>query len=110
MRETVRLLGHRAPKLEVEGEMRANTTLSKEVRERVFPNSPLSGQPNLLVLPTLDAANIAFNLLKALGEGLSVGPILLSAAAHVLTPAVSARGLVNMGALAVVDAQFHALA
>ena len=110
MREAVRLLGLRAPELEVEGEMRADTALSEEVRERVFPNSRLSGQPNLLVLPTLDAANIAFNLLKALGEGLSVGPILLSAAAHVLTPAVSARGLVNMSALAVVDAQFHALA
>ena len=112
MREAVRLLSLRAPDLEVEGEMRADTALSEEVRERVFPNSRLSGQPNLLVLPTLDAANIAFNLLKALGEGLSVGPILLgaAAAAHVLTPAVSARGLVNMSALAVVDAQVHALA
>ena len=111
MREAVRLLSLRAPELEVEGEMRADTALSEEVRERVFPNSRLSGQPNLLVLPTLDAANIAFNLLKALGEGLSVGPILLgaAAAAHVLTPAVTARGLVNMSALAVVDAQVHAL-
>jgi malate dehydrogenase (oxaloacetate-decarboxylating)(NADP+) len=112
MREAVRLLSLRAPELEVEGEMRADTALSEEIRERVFPNSRLSGQPNLLVLPTLDAANIAFNLLKALGEGISVGSILLGAgaAAHVLTPAVSARGLVNMSALAVVDAQVHALA
>ena len=111
MREAVRLLSLRAPELEVEGEMRADTALNEEIRERVFPNSRLSGQPNLLVLPTLDSANIAFNLLKALGEGISVGPILLgAAAAHVLTPAVTARGLVNMSALAVVDAQVHAIA
>jgi len=74
---------------------------------RVFPNSRLKDAANLLILPTLDAANIAFNLVKALGEGLPVGPILIGTArpAHILTPSVTARGVVNMSAVAVVDAQ-----
>ena len=69
----------------------------------------MKGTANLLIMPTLDAGNIAFNMVKVLGEGLSVGPILLGmdAAAHVVTTAVSARGLINMTALAVVDAQEH---
>ncbi|WP_430437252.1 phosphate acyltransferase [Oceanibaculum nanhaiense] len=67
----------------------------------------MQGAANLFILPTLDAANISFNLLKVLGEGLSVGPILLGAAmpVHILTPSVTVRGIVNMSALAVVDAQ-----
>jgi malate dehydrogenase (oxaloacetate-decarboxylating)(NADP+) len=87
--------------------MHADAALAEEIRERIFPSSKLKGRANLLVMPTLDAANIAFNAIKVLGEGLSVGPILLGAAlpAHILTPSVTARGVVNMTAVAVVDAQ-----
>lgn len=90
--------------------MHADAALSEEIRERIFPGSRLSGQANLLVMPTLDAANIAFNMVKILGDGLPVGPILVGTArpAHIVTPSVTARGLVNMSALAAVDAQLHA--
>ena len=107
MHDAVAFLKERAPSLEVEGEMHADAALDEAVRTRIFPNSRLQGQANLLILPNLEAANNAFNLLKAIGDGLPVGPILVGAAqsAHVLTPSVSARGIVNMSALAVVDAQ-----
>jgi malate dehydrogenase (oxaloacetate-decarboxylating)(NADP+) len=107
MREALRMLHELAPDLEAEGEMHADAALSEEIRQRIFPNSHLKGAANLLILPTLDAANISFNLVKVLGEGLSVGPMLLGAArpAHILTPSVSARGVVNMSAVACVDAQ-----
>ena len=74
---------------------------------QLFPRSRLKGQANLLVMPTLDAANIAFSLLRGLGEGISVGPILLGLEqpAHVLIPTVAVRGIINMSALAVVEAQ-----
>ncbi|MCH9013955.1 MAG: NADP-dependent malic enzyme, partial [Proteobacteria bacterium] len=110
MRAAVALLGERAPALEMEGEMQADVALNEELRARIFPDSRLRGQPNLFVFPSLDAANSAFNLVKALGDGLPVGPILLGAAApaHITTPSVTARGLVNLSALAVVDAQRHA--
>ncbi|MEE8246710.1 MAG: NADP-dependent malic enzyme [Alphaproteobacteria bacterium] len=110
MRRVVEILRTRAPELEVEGEMHADAALSEEIRERIFPGSRLSGQANLLVMPTLDAANIAFNMVKILGDGLPVGPILVGTArpAHIVTPSVTARGLVNMSALAAVDAQLHA--
>jgi malate dehydrogenase (oxaloacetate-decarboxylating)(NADP+) len=106
MREAVRLIAERAPGLEVEGEMNGDAAINEELRKRIFPNSRLSGQANLLIMPNLDSANIAFNLLKSLGEGLSVGPILLGVAqpAHILTTAVTARGIVNMTAFAAVDA------
>ncbi len=109
MRQAVRLLNERAPDLEVEGEMHADAALNEEIRERIFPNSRLKGQANLLVFPNVDAANSGFNLLKVLGEGQPVGPILLGAKlpAHILTPSVTARGILNMSALAVVDAQSH---
>ncbi|OHC83667.1 MAG: malic enzyme [Rhodospirillales bacterium RIFCSPLOWO2_12_FULL_67_15] len=112
MREAVRLIAARAPGIEVEGEMNGDAAVDEDLRRRIFPNSRLTGQANLLIMPNLDAANIAFNLLKSLGEGLSVGPILLGAAApaHILTSAVTARGLVNMTAFAVVDAQTRARA
>jgi malate dehydrogenase (oxaloacetate-decarboxylating)(NADP+) len=111
MREALALLHKRCPELEVEGEMHADAALNESIRENIFPNSKLKGTANLLVMPTLDAANIAFNLVKALGEGLSVGPILLGTAApaHILTPSVTARGIVNMSAVAVVDAQDRAI-
>ena len=107
MKDALQLLQTRAPELEVDGEMQGDAALSEEIRKRVFPNAKLTGQANLLVMPTLDASNIAFNILKVLGQGQSIGPILLGAAqpVHVLTPSVTVRGLVNMTAVAVVDAQ-----
>ncbi|MFQ5467180.1 MAG: phosphate acyltransferase, partial [Kiloniellaceae bacterium] len=109
MRWALHMLHERYPDLEVEGEMHGDAALMADVRERMFPNSRLSGPANLLILPNLDAANIVFNLVKALGEGLPVGPILIGAAApaHILTPSVTARGVVNMSAIAVADAQSH---
>ncbi|HEY9549150.1 MAG TPA: phosphate acyltransferase, partial [Kiloniellaceae bacterium] len=111
MRKALAILHRRSPDLEVEGEMHADAALNEAIRENIFPNSKLKGTANLLVMPTLDAANISFNLVKVLGEGLSVGPILLGVAApaHILTPSVTARGIVNMSAVAVVDAQDRAL-
>jgi malate dehydrogenase (oxaloacetate-decarboxylating)(NADP+) len=107
MREAVVLLRERAPDLEVEGEMQGDVAVDIEVRDRIFPNSRLEGAANLLVFPTLDAANITYNLLKALGNGLPVGPILVGTAqpAHIVNRSVTARGIVNLSALAVVDAQ-----
>ncbi|MEO8558195.1 MAG: phosphate acyltransferase, partial [Rhodospirillales bacterium] len=106
MQQALRLIQARAPDLEVEGEMHADAALSAEIRQRLFPNSRLKGSANLLIMPSLDAANISFNLLKEGGNGLAVGPILLGAAraCHILTPSVTARGIVNMSAVAVVDA------
>jgi malate dehydrogenase (oxaloacetate-decarboxylating)(NADP+) len=101
------LLERAAPQLEVEGEMHGDAALSEEIRMQVFPNSRFKGEANLLIMPTLDAANISFNLLKVVaGEGITVGPILLGAAktCHVLTPTATVRRLVNMTALAVVEA------
>jgi malate dehydrogenase (oxaloacetate-decarboxylating)(NADP+) len=101
------LIEQRAPELEVEGEMHGDSALSEEIRNRVYPDSRLKGQANLLVMPNLDAANISFNLLKMTGgEGLTIGPILLGAAmpVHILTPSTTVRRLVNMTALAVVEA------
>jgi malate dehydrogenase (oxaloacetate-decarboxylating)(NADP+) len=103
------ILEQRAPQLEVEGEMHGDAALDEEIRTRIFPNSKLKGEANLLIMPTLDAANIAFNLLKISGgEGITVGPILLGAAkpVHILTPTATVRRLVNMAALASVDASF----
>ncbi len=107
MRDALALIRERAPELEVEGEMHGDAAMQEQIRQRLFPSSRLSGSANLLVMPNVDAANIAFNLLKALGDGLSVGPMLVGAAgaAHVLTPAVTTRGILNMTAVAVVDAQ-----
>jgi malate dehydrogenase (oxaloacetate-decarboxylating)(NADP+) len=107
MREALRMLHDRAPDLEIEGEMHGDAALSEEVRARVFPDSRLKGIANLLIMPSLNAANISFNLLKTLGDGLSVGPMLLGMAqpAHIVTESVTVRGLVNITALAVVDAQ-----
>jgi malate dehydrogenase (oxaloacetate-decarboxylating)(NADP+) len=100
-----------APRLEVEGEMHGDAALSAEIRLQIFPNSRLKGEANLLIMPTLDAANISFNLLKVVaGEGITVGPILLGAAkpCHILTPTATVRRLVNMTALAAVDAASQA--
>ncbi|HYL32847.1 MAG TPA: NADP-dependent malic enzyme, partial [Stellaceae bacterium] len=106
MRQAMELLLKHAPDLEVEGEMNGDAAIVEEIRNRVFPNSRLKGAANLLIMPNLDAANIAFNLLKVLGDGLNIGPILLGLRkpAHIVTPAVTVRGLVNMTAVAVYDA------
>ena len=107
MRAALALIRKVAPDLEVEGEMHGDAALSAEVRRGAFPNSRLKGDANLLIMPTLDAANIAFNLLKtAAGDGVTVGPILLGAAkpVHILTSTATVRRLVNMTALTAVDA------
>ena len=107
MREANALLRARAPQLEVDGEMHGDAALSPEIRARVNPDCTLSGDANVLVMPNLDAANIAFNLLKISGgDGVTVGPILLGAAktVHILTPSATVRRLVNITALAVADA------
>ncbi|MFO7308325.1 MAG: NADP-dependent malic enzyme [Pseudomonadota bacterium] len=107
MREALALLRDRAPHLEVDGEMQADTAISQEIRDRKLPSSRLKGEANVLIMPNLDAANIAFQFTKVLADALPVGPILLGPAkpAHVLTPTVTARGIVNMTAVAVVEAQ-----
>jgi len=107
MQSAVALINAMEPELEVDGEMHGDAALSAEVRDRVFPTSRLKGDANLLIMPTLDAANISFNLLKAAaGSGLTLGPILLGVAkpAHILTPSATVRRIVNMTALTVVDA------
>jgi malate dehydrogenase (oxaloacetate-decarboxylating)(NADP+) len=106
MQRALALLQERAPQLEVEGEMHGDAALSEEIRLKVFPNSRFKGRANLLIMPTLDAANIAFNLLKtSAGDGVTIGPILLGAAraVHILTPSATVRRMVNMTALTVVD-------
>ncbi len=112
MREACAIARSRAPDLEIDGEMHGDAALSTTIRSIAFPGARLTENANLLVLPDLDSANIAFNLVKQLSEGMSVGPILIGMArsAHVVTPAISVRGLVNMTAVAVVDAQDHAAA
>ena len=96
-----------APELEIEGEMHGDAALDAELRLANFPRSRLKEEANLLIMPTLDAANIAFNLLKtAAGDGITIGPILLGAArpVHILTSSATVRRIVNMTALTVVDA------
>jgi len=111
MREALELVGARMPGLEVDGEMSGIVALQEQMRTQLLPGARLKGEANLFIMPSLDAANIAMNLLAVLAEGVSVGPILLGAArpAHVLTPAASVRRIVNMSALAAVDAQIAAL-
>jgi malate dehydrogenase (oxaloacetate-decarboxylating)(NADP+) len=107
MQQALALITERAPDLEVDGEMHGDAALSEKIRLKVFPNSKLRGEANLLIMPDLDAANIAFNLLKtAAGGGVTIGPMLLGAArpVHILTPSASVRRIVNMSALAVADA------
>ncbi|CDO46826.1 malic enzyme [Bartonella henselae] len=106
MRRATEILAQLYPNLEADGEMHGDAALSKVFRDRVFPDSRLKGEANLLVFPTLDAANITLNLVKNLTNALHVGPILIGASrpAHILTPSVTSRGVVNMTALAVLAA------
>ena len=107
MRRTLALLREQAPELEVDGEMHGDSALDEAMRKRALPNSSLQGAANLLVMPNMDAASIAYNLLKmAAGNNVTVGPILLGCAApvHIVTPATTVRRIVNMTALTVVEA------
>ncbi|WP_437439995.1 NADP-dependent malic enzyme [Neorhizobium galegae] len=106
MRAALKLVRQRAPELEVDGEMQGGSALSETLRKRAMPDSSLTGEANLLVFPNLDAANISLGLVRNLTDALHVGPILLGAAqpAHILSSSVTSRGVVNMAALAVVEA------
>ena len=107
MRRTLALLREQAAWLEVDGEMHGDVALDARARHKVMPRSTLAGDANLLVLPTIDAANISYNLLKmAAGGGITIGPVLLGAAkpVHILTPSATVRRIVNMTALTVADA------
>ncbi|MEO7934726.1 MAG: NADP-dependent malic enzyme [Dokdonella sp.] len=110
MRRALEIVRERAPNLEIEGEMHADTALNEEIRDRLFPNSRLKGRANLFVCPNLDAANIGYNITRVMTEGVAIGPILMgvSKPAHILTPAATVRRVVNMTAIAAVDAQIRA--
>ena len=103
MRAAVTVLHETYPELEVDGEMHADAALSVDIRNRLYPNSKLEGVANLLVMPNADAANISVSLLKMLGGGVTIGPILMgmSKSAHVVAQAITVRNLVNMSAVAV---------
>jgi malate dehydrogenase (oxaloacetate-decarboxylating)(NADP+) len=110
MRRTLELLQTQAPWLEVDGEMHGDIALDAEARLQRMPNTLLRGEANLLVLPNIDAANIAYNLLKtAAGGNIAIGPVLLGAAkpVHILTASTTVRRIVNMTALTVADANAH---
>ena len=110
MREAAEMLRQIAPQLEADGEMHGDAALSDVLRQRVYPHSSLKDEANLLVFPSLDAANITLTTVKAMTDALHVGPILLGTArpAHILTPSVTSRGVVNMTALAIVEASSKA--
>ncbi|MGB9992853.1 NADP-dependent malic enzyme [Pseudoduganella rhizocola] len=106
MRAALALVRERAPELEVDGEMHGDTALDSKLRRKLMPDSTLERDANLLVMPNIESANIAYNLVKtAAGNGIAVGPILLGCAApvHILTPSATVRRIVNMTALCVVD-------
>jgi malate dehydrogenase (oxaloacetate-decarboxylating)(NADP+) len=109
MRKVRELVLARAPRLEIDGEMMADTAWNAELRHHVFPNTTLSGRANLFVLPNLDAANITYNMVRVMTEGVAIGPILmgLDQPAHILTPASTPRRVINMTAVAVVEAQLR---
>jgi len=110
MKEALAILREQAPDLEVEGEMTADMALDEEFRKQVFPNSRLQGRANLLVAPDIASAHISFNLARMLSNSVTVGPLLLGVGkpAHVLTSSATVRRVVNMTAIAVVDAQHYA--
>src|SRR5690606_6749476 len=110
LRDALAIISERDHHLEADGEMQADAALNAAVRDRLFPGSNLSGNANVFVFPNLDAANIAYNLVRAMTDGVGLGPILMgvNAAAHVLTPSATVRRVVNMTAIAAVDAQIRA--
>lgn len=108
MRETLALIKTRAPDLEIDGEMHGDAALVESIRQELMPDSPLKGSANILIMPNVEAARISYNLLRvSCSEGVTVGPVLMGIAkpVHVLTPVASVRRIVNMVALAVVEAQ-----
>ncbi|MGN2253032.1 NADP-dependent malic enzyme [Frateuria sp. GZRe12] len=109
MRKAYQLIREHAPRLEIDGEMQADTAWDEALRQRIFPHSTLTGRANLFVLPNLDAANIVYNMVKVMTGGVAIGPILMGVdkSAHILTPASTVRRVVNMTALAAVDAQLR---
>ena len=110
MRRAAEIVRRRLPRLEMDGEMMADTAWDEALRERIMPNTHLKGRANLLVMPNLDAANIGYNLIRVATGGVAIGPILmgLDQPAHILTPASTSRRVVNMTAIAAVDAQLRA--
>jgi malate dehydrogenase (oxaloacetate-decarboxylating)(NADP+) len=106
MREAYQKLKARDPELIVEGEMQGDVALSQMLRERYIPDTALKGEANLMIFPTLDAANLAMTLVKGMTDALTVGPILMGTAqpAHILAPSVTSRGIVNMTSVAVTEA------
>ncbi|MHB8447570.1 MAG: NADP-dependent malic enzyme [Rudaea sp.] len=112
MRRVFELVRAKAPALEIDGEMQADTALNEEIRARIFPNSLLRGRANVFVFPNLDAANIAYNMVRQFTEGVAIGPVLMgvSRPAHVLTPVSTVRRVVNITAIACVEAQIRAQA
>jgi malate dehydrogenase (oxaloacetate-decarboxylating)(NADP+) len=110
MRRVLELVRAKDPRLTIDGEMQADTALNEEIRERIFPKSLLRGRANVFVFPNMDAANIAYNMVRQLTEGVAIGPILMGVAkpAHVLTPASTVRRVVNVSAIACVEAQIRA--
>ena len=109
MRRVLELVRKKDPQLEIDGEMQADTALNEEIRAQIFPNSMLQGRANVFVFPNLDAANIAYNMVRQFTDGIAIGPILMgvSKPAHVLTPASTVRRVVNISALACVEAQIR---
>ena len=109
-RATALLTAKSIPRLEADGEMQGDTALSPTARKLVLPHSKLEGEANVLIMPNLDTANVAYQMIKVLADALPVGPILIGPArpAHILTPSVTARGVVNMTAVAAVEAQERA--
>ena len=110
MRRAYEIIRQRVPKLEVDGEMMADTAWDELLRQRIMPNTTLKGRANLLVMPNLDAANIGYNLIRVATGGVAIGPILmgLDQPAHILTPAATSRRIVNMTAIVAVEAQIRA--
>jgi len=107
MRAALAIIQEQAPELEVDGEMHGDAALSYDLLKQMMPGSKLKGSANLLVMPNIDAANIAYNLLKTTaGSGVAIGPVLLGCAkpVHVLTPSATVRRIINMTALCVLDA------
>ncbi|HDN2512403.1 MULTISPECIES: NADP-dependent malic enzyme [Providencia] len=112
MRDTLAMIKARDPHLEIDGEMHADAALVESIRKDVMPDSPLKGSANLLIMPTMEAARISYNLLRVTSsDGVTVGPVLMGVAkpVHILTPIASVRRIVNMVALAVVEAQTNPL-
>ena len=110
MRKVRELLRERMPKLEMDGEMQGDTAWDEVLRKRMMPNTTLNGRANLFVLPNIDAANITYNMVRVMTDGVAIGPILMgiSKPVHILTSSATPRRVVNMTAIAAVDAQIRA--